>query len=118
MFYNCTIGYLFLIAISQHQKVLIFTYLLSIMSVNMVLFLYCHAGQCLYNESTKLSDSLYHSCWYNLNPLQLKHQLIFLTQSQICLRLTGKNICIFSYESFLNVIKSSMAYFSVLRKIL
>ncbi|KAL2741586.1 odorant receptor 22c-like [Vespula squamosa] len=71
-FHLCISGYNALVgSINQDGLIptLFVSYAFSILST---LFIYCYIGECLIQESTNLSNAIYHYEWYNISPINLK----------------------------------------------
>nr|QHN69150.1 odorant receptor 21a [Sirex nitobei] len=100
-------------SLEQGMKLLVFV--LFSLCMLFVLFGYCYIGECLINESTSFSSSLYNSQWYNIPPNHAKLLIICMCQVQQPLRLTAGRFYVFSLEKFTDIIKTSMAYLSLLR---
>ncbi|OXU26943.1 hypothetical protein TSAR_013833 [Trichomalopsis sarcophagae] len=117
-FVICFVSYSMLINWSQRESALILTFLVCMVSLSFLLFAYCYAGQCLIDESTFLGNALYTSTWYKLEPSNVKNYIIFMKRTQKPLVITGGRFYIYSLPSFLAVMKSAMAYLSVLRTLI
>ncbi|XP_043487131.1 odorant receptor coreceptor-like [Polistes fuscatus] len=79
------------------------------------LFTYCYIGECLIEESTNLCEELYYCKWYKLSTIDSKLICICMMRARKPLRLTSAKFCIVSLRTFTDVMKTSMAYLSVLR---
>ncbi|XP_018396342.1 PREDICTED: odorant receptor 4-like [Cyphomyrmex costatus] len=77
---------------------------------------YCYIGECLITESTALREAFYNSDWYNNPPSTSKLINICMVRSERPLMLTAGKFCGLSLNTFTSIVKTSMAYLSVLRK--
>ncbi|XP_024946766.1 odorant receptor 4 [Cephus cinctus] len=91
-------------------------FLLYTVTVIFQLLGFCYIGECLRNESKSLCDAFYNYEWYDEPRVNVKLFLMCVTRSQRPLVLTAGEFFIFSLENFTSVMKTSMAYLSVLRK--
>nr|QHN69151.1 odorant receptor 21b [Sirex nitobei] len=83
-----------------------------------VLFTYCYIGECLIKESTNFGDALYNSEWYDIPWEHAKLLVICIRQTQKPMELTAGRFYILSLQKFTYIIKTSMAYLSMLRTFL
>ncbi|XP_012054302.1 PREDICTED: odorant receptor 4-like [Atta cephalotes] len=77
---------------------------------------YCYIGECLIIESTTLREAFYNSDWYNNPPSTSKLINICMVRSEKPLMLTAGKFCVLSLNTFTSIVKTSMAYVSVLRE--
>nr|QHN69155.1 odorant receptor 24 [Sirex nitobei] len=114
----CFIGYKVLSDSESGDKVYFITHLICVTSMIVTLFGYCFVGECLINESVSLSDYLYSLDWYDIPTRHSKLLLTCISRAQSPLVLTAGRFYVFSLQSFTDVMKTSMAYLSVLRTFL
>nr|QNL14951.1 olfactory receptor 7 [Aulacocentrum confusum] len=77
----------------------------------------CVISQNLINQSTELRDTYWQCDWLNM-PISCKKSLgIFMIFSQNPLQLSAGKFYIYSMPNFVNILKSSMAYVSMLRTV-
>nr|QHN69113.1 odorant receptor 26 [Sirex noctilio] len=115
----CLVGYN-VIAYSRNteQGINFLIYVLYALCMLSVLFGYCFVGECLIYESTSFGDALYNCEWYDIPSKQAKLFLVCMCQAQKPLELTAGRFYVFSLQKFTDVLKTSMAYLSVLRTFL
>ncbi|XP_032671372.1 odorant receptor 4-like [Odontomachus brunneus] len=77
---------------------------------------YCYIGECLITESVKLRDTFYNTDWYNNPPSCAKMLSFCMTRSEKPLVLTAGKFCMLSLNTFTSIVKTSMAYLSMLRQ--
>ncbi|KAH0954798.1 OrQ1 [Eciton burchellii] len=86
--------------------------------VFITIFGYCYIGDCLITESSGLRDAFYNTEWYNNPTPYIKLLSICMIRAEKPLMLTAGKFCVLSLNTFTNIIKTSMAYMSILRKFL
>ncbi|XP_011696224.1 PREDICTED: odorant receptor 22c-like [Wasmannia auropunctata] len=79
---------------------------------------YCFIGECLITESAGLREAFYNSDWYNNPPSNTKLIGICMIRSEKPLILTAGRFYALSLNTFTSIVKTSMAYLSVLRHFL
>ncbi|XP_046609161.1 odorant receptor 4-like [Neodiprion virginianus] len=117
-FLICFLGYSVLANTTEGQETDLLNFSLYGFSVVVLLFVYCYIGDCLTNENVKLRNAFFNCRWYNL---PTKESMMFVTciiQSQKPLHLTAGKFYVFSLSRFSDVIRSSVAYLSVLRNLM
>ncbi|THK33249.1 odorant receptor 4 [Diachasma alloeum] len=77
-------------------------------------FLNCWAGECLLSRSSRIGYSFYRSKWYELRPSETRPLLMIGFQKTRPLTLTAWKFSILSIRLFLQLIKTSFSYLSVL----
>ncbi|XP_072760255.1 uncharacterized protein [Anoplolepis gracilipes] len=90
-------------------------YFLYICCVLCTIFAYCYIGECLITESSGVRDAFYNSNWYNNTPSDTKLLTICINRSEKPLMLTAGKFYTLSLNTFTNIVKTSMAYLSILR---
>ncbi|XP_077255746.1 uncharacterized protein LOC143893851 [Temnothorax americanus] len=106
-----------MIVTSEHtEKASVIIFVLYVCSVLSTHLAYCYISECLINESTKLRESFYNSDWYNNSPSCTKLISIGMIRAEKPLTLTAGKFYVLSLSSYTSIVKTSMAYLSVLRK--
>ncbi|XP_025159555.1 odorant receptor 4-like [Harpegnathos saltator] len=83
-----------------------------------MLYGYCLIGEQLTQQCINVLDACYQCNWYEM-PLNCKRSLLIcMIRSQIMLYLTAGKFYVFSLNGFTDIIKTSLAYLSVLRTLL
>ncbi|XP_018345144.1 PREDICTED: odorant receptor 22c-like [Trachymyrmex septentrionalis] len=83
-----------------------------------ILFGYCLTGDQLIQQCLSVRDAYYECNWYE-TPLGCKKSLLIcMIRGQVMLYLTAGKFYIFSLNSFTDIIKTSLAYLSMLRRIM
>nr|XP_046475096.1 odorant receptor 49a-like [Neodiprion pinetum] len=114
----CILSYYVLAHAEGEQNSDFFSVTLYILSVILNIFVYCFVGERLVQESTKVHDTLSACRWYDMSSVHAKMLVVCMARSQKPLVLTAGKFYKFSMGSFANVMKTSMAYLSVLRSLL
>ncbi|XP_011696227.1 PREDICTED: odorant receptor 2a-like isoform X2 [Wasmannia auropunctata] len=83
-----------------------------------MLFGYCLIGDQLTQQCINVQDAYYECNWYEMPSNCKKCLLICMIRGQVMLYLTAGRFYIFSLNSFTDVIKTSLAYLSMLRTLL
>ncbi|XP_046837411.1 odorant receptor 13a-like [Vespa crabro] len=111
----CISSYQILSSLAVLEGIGIIIFGLHIFVLLSTLFTYCYIGDCLIEESTNLCLALYHCDWYELSTIDMKSIYICMIRSRKPLQLTCAKFCVISLRTFTIVMKTSMAYLSVLR---
>nr|XP_050868550.1 odorant receptor 13a-like [Vespula vulgaris] len=111
----CISSYQMLTSLAVLEGVGIITFVIYVSILSGTLFTYCYIGECLIEESTNLCDALYHCDWYELSMIDVKSIYICMIRARKPLRLTCAKFCVVSLRTFADIMKTSMAYLSVLR---
>ncbi|KAK0178305.1 hypothetical protein PV328_002268 [Microctonus aethiopoides] len=111
------ISYGILINIENVEAVEIVTLTLFVMTMLSLIYGSCVMGQFLITESENLASACCECNWYNMPISFQKSLLICLKRSQIPLQLTAGKFYVYSCSNFTNILKSSMAYVSMLRAV-
>nr|AQN78430.1 olfactory receptor 28 [Meteorus pulchricornis] len=81
----------------------------------MLVFVNCLMGEYLATEAAQLLASYYECSWYEM-PLSFQRDLIIcMMRAQVPMHLTAAKFYVYSLSSFTSILKSSMAYVSMLR---
>ncbi|XP_035733484.1 uncharacterized protein LOC118446656 [Vespa mandarinia] len=86
--------------------------------VFLLIFEYCFIGEYLMQESKKLAESYYHCNWEEMPQNCKTSLLICIICSQTYLNLTAGKFYTFSLYGFTGIVKTSMAYLSMLRTVI
>ncbi|XP_012284542.1 odorant receptor 2a [Orussus abietinus] len=77
-------------------------------------FVYCYVGEMLYGQSAGLCDTLYESNWYEMPPENIRDLMVIMVATKKPIYITAGKFFPFLFDTFTNVLKSSMGYLSVL----
>jgi len=79
------------------------------------LLLYSFIGDYLKSQMEGVGHIIYQSTWYDF-PAKLKKNIIFLVmRSQSLIALRAGNLVVMNLSTFMNILKSSASYLTVLR---
>ncbi|XP_046837419.1 odorant receptor 10a-like [Vespa crabro] len=109
------LGYDALVSLSLGETNKVLAIFIIACRVSCTLLVYCYIGQCLINESTSFGESIYHCEWYNISQEEIKLMLICMMRSSKQMELTVGKFFALSLTTYTDVVKTSMAYLSVLR---
>nr|UEN71261.1 olfactory receptor 78 [Gregopimpla kuwanae] len=84
----------------------------------LIVYGYCVAGEYLITESLNVHNAFYECQWYDMPNSFRKQLTICMATTNQPLYLTGGHFYIFSMAGFTSVVKTSMAYLSMLRTII
>ncbi|KAL2741494.1 odorant receptor 13a-like, partial [Vespula squamosa] len=98
-------------SLARLEKVYIFTFLIYFCLLWCTLYSYCYVGQCLIEEC----DAIYRCDWYELSTINLKSLRICMVRARKPLQLTDAKFGVVSSCTFTDIVKTSMAYLSVVR---
>nr|XP_050868549.1 odorant receptor 13a-like [Vespula vulgaris] len=111
----CISSYQILSSLAVLEGIGILTFAIYVFVLSSTIFTYCYIGECLIEESTNLCDALYHCDWYELSTIDVKSIYICMIRARKPLQLTCAKFCVVSLRTFTDLMKTSMAYLSVLR---
>ncbi|XP_046475087.1 odorant receptor 13a-like [Neodiprion pinetum] len=114
----CILTYNVLANTGTGQKAHFLTFSLYVLSVLLLIYVYCFIGESLIEESTKVHHALTQCAWHEM-PLKYEKMIIIcMGRAQQPLILTAGKFYIFSMKNFTAILRTSMAYLSVLRSLL
>ncbi|KAL2734653.1 odorant receptor 4-like [Vespula maculifrons] len=111
----CLLGYDGLVTTSAGEEAKLIAFGITAGCVLSTLLAYCYIGECLINESMSFGESFYHCEWYNISQEEIKLMHICMMRSTKQMQLTVGKFFALSLTTFTDVVKTSMAYLSVLR---
>ncbi|XP_011871563.1 PREDICTED: uncharacterized protein LOC105564073 [Vollenhovia emeryi] len=120
-----TLGTVFLLCFTLYHMMLtsevgedtnVVVFVLYAICVFSTILAYCYIGECLITESTALREAFYNSDWYNNAPSRTKLVGMCMIRSEKPLMLTAGKFVMLSLNTFTSIVKTSMAYLSMLRQ--
>ncbi|XP_074112328.1 uncharacterized protein LOC141536021 [Cotesia typhae] len=82
------------------------------------LFGHCFMGELVKIQSENLMDAYYNSNWYEM-PIKYKKSIVIcMTYTKIALNITAGKFFVYSLKAFTGMLKSIMAYVSLLREVI
>ncbi|KAK0177419.1 hypothetical protein PV328_001475 [Microctonus aethiopoides] len=103
---------------SKGQNADIATFFVFIFLVFLVLYAHCVVGESLVTESHKVCEAYYDCKWYEMPKNTAKCLILCMARSQKPLGLTAGKFGTFCLSTLTDVVKTAMAYLSVLRSFL
>ncbi|KAK0077153.1 hypothetical protein PV325_004364 [Microctonus aethiopoides] len=104
-----------LIFVTSRDPIIILRCSTYIVMVLIQVFAICYAGQYLVNKSTSITNKVYGSNWYHLEPKHLKNFQLIILRSQIPFKLTAGGFSVITVETFTVILKAAGSYLSMLR---
>ncbi|RLZ02275.1 Odorant receptor 25 [Cephus cinctus] len=114
----CVLGYQILTNFAHGQNADLATFLTFAFLVLLVLYAHCTVGESLVQESTRVYEAWYDCNWYNMPTENARLIILCMSRSQKPLCLTSGKFGIFCLSTLTDVLKTAMAYLSVLRSFL
>ncbi|XP_046737852.1 uncharacterized protein LOC124406470 [Diprion similis] len=102
----------------EDQTTGLVTFLLYVVVVTSYIFVFCWGGEKLVEESTNIHDALSACPWYDMPSAHAKMLIICMIRAQQPLTMTAGKFYEFTLINFTNILKTSMAYVSVLRNMI
>nr|QNL14964.1 olfactory receptor 20 [Aulacocentrum confusum] len=114
----CILGYQLLTNYAKGQSADLATFFVYIFLVFLILYAHCAVGESLITESSKVSEAFYDCEWYLMPQEASRAIVICMARSQKPLGLTAGKFKAFCLGTLSDVLKTAMAYLSVLRSFL
>ncbi|XP_030756946.1 uncharacterized protein LOC115882837 [Sitophilus oryzae] len=80
-------------------------------------FLLCHAGQKLINETESLADSVYNSNWYEKDAKLMRNLILIIKRSQKPLKFHAIPSGEYSYMAYTILVKTAYSYITLLNRV-
>ncbi|CAD6225442.1 GSCOCT00005679001.2-RA-CDS, partial [Cotesia congregata] len=103
---------------NNNQKLLAVPYYIYIIVTLSSLFGHCLMGELVKTQSENLLDAYYNSNWCEMPIKYKKSILICMTYTKIALNITAGKFFVYSLSAFTGILKSIMAYVSLLREVM
>nr|QHN69102.1 odorant receptor 16 [Sirex noctilio] len=113
----CLAGYNVTLSPAAGRHTHLLTFLMYTSTMALILFECCYVGECLITESSNLHDAFYNNKWYDILPTYSRLIILCMTEARRPIRLTAGTFYVFSLSSFSDVLKSAVAYLSLLQKL-
>nr|AQN78487.1 olfactory receptor 85 [Meteorus pulchricornis] len=78
-------------------------------------FIFCHVGEILQEQFRKVGEAVYMTEWYRLSHRNARALMLIIAVIQHPPKLTAGGLIELSYNGFVSIIKSTAAYFNILR---
>ncbi|XP_057334700.1 odorant receptor 13a-like [Microplitis mediator] len=114
----CIIGYQILVTITLGVKHNLMPYFVFILTVYLVISIFCILSENLLAQSNKVSEAFWSCEWYKMPQDCVKDITFCILRSQKTLGLTAGAFLTFSNSTLTDVTKTAMGYLSILRNFL
>ncbi|XP_032669712.1 odorant receptor 4-like [Odontomachus brunneus] len=94
------------------------SYALSIINVIIHIFLFCYAGEQLTEQAEKVAIESRELEWYRLPDKKARNVIMLMIMSNIPTKISAGKIMDLSFKTFGDIIKTSGAYFNMLRNVM
>nr|XP_003700933.2 PREDICTED: odorant receptor Or2-like [Megachile rotundata] len=111
----CFLGYYLLTEWEQSETIGTLTYCILLISFTFNIFILCYIGEILSEQCQKVGLSAYMIDWYRLREKKALGLILIVAVSNSSTKLTAGKLVELSLSSFCSVLKSSLAYLSLLR---
>ncbi|XP_025987223.2 odorant receptor 2a-like [Solenopsis invicta] len=109
------IGFQLILALKSHDVIMITKTITVLSALLLQLFFFCFVGDYLKCQMEDIADSIYNSNWYFLSTKLMRNVLFVIMRSQKPVQLLAGNFFLVNIKTFMNILKSSLSYLSVLR---
>lgn len=108
-------GLQLIVSLAVHDFVLVGRSIMSFNILMIQLFLYSYMGETLSSKTQAISNAVYLSEWYDL-PTDIVRDIYFIiARANAPVRIRAGKFYIIDLNSFKNILKASVSYFSVLQ---
>ncbi|EZA50020.1 ObirOr5-L3 [Ooceraea biroi] len=113
----CLIGYYIITDLNNNESfVQISMYVLALASIVFNVFMFCYIGDLLAERCQKLGTTCYTVEWYRMPPRKAVEMIMPITISRYPATLTAGKMMTMTLTTFSDILKTSMAYFNLLRE--
>ncbi|XP_076376053.1 odorant receptor 10-like isoform X2 [Megalopta genalis] len=113
---TCMLGYYILTEWDSHDYQTLTTYVMTLFSMTFNVFLLCYIGQILTEQCKKVGEVVYMTDWYRLPHKCILDLNIIIARSSVMIKITASKMFHMSIYTFGQTMKSSFAYFNLLRQ--
>ncbi|XP_076235028.1 uncharacterized protein LOC143179598 [Calliopsis andreniformis] len=111
----CTSGFQFILSLSANNFVIVIKTLIVMNTLLVQLFAYSYIGDYFKSQIEGIGYSAYSCSWYTLPRHSARDIILVLVKSQKPIYLKAGKFFIINMETYMNILKTSMSYLSVLR---
>nr|XP_033206182.1 uncharacterized protein LOC117166374 [Bombus vancouverensis nearcticus] len=111
----CTTGFQFILDLSVGNIIMAMKTLIVMSCLLVQLFAYSYVGEYLKRQMESVGDSVYFCSWYHIPKNVAKGIVFVIMKSQDPVSLKAGKFFIVNMETYMNILKTSMSYLSVLR---
>ncbi|XP_020279266.1 odorant receptor 13a-like [Pseudomyrmex gracilis] len=114
----CLLGYYVIVDWNNQESMLqIFVYFLAFVSITFNIYIFCYIGEQLVDHCQKIGTKCYMIEWYRLPQNKARNLIFPIIMSNYPVELTAGRMLKMTMSSFSNILKTSMAYFNLLREV-
>ncbi|XP_011148389.2 odorant receptor 13a-like [Harpegnathos saltator] len=114
----CLLGYYVIMDWKNEESILqISTYFLAFVSITFNIYIFCHIGEMLVEQCQMIGTRCYMIEWYRLPHNKARSLIFSIIMSNYPIELTAGKMLTMTMSSFSNILKTSMAYFNLLREV-
>ncbi|XP_077269671.1 odorant receptor 43a-like isoform X3 [Temnothorax americanus] len=111
----CLLGYNVIMEWESKKTTSYITYIVLLLSFTFNIFIYCYLGELVAEKCKKISEVSYMIDWYRLSGRKGLDVVLMIAMSNASIKFTAGNLFELSFSTFSDVIKTSVAYFNMLR---
>ncbi|RLZ02162.1 Odorant receptor 2 [Cephus cinctus] len=116
-FILCFLGYYCMTDLTESETFGLIAYFLLLISLTFNVFAFCYIGELITSQCMRIGQAAYLTEWYRLGGKNASNLIILIIISNRPVLLTAGSMMILSYNSFIQVIKASLAYLNILRQV-
>ncbi|XP_014204506.1 uncharacterized protein LOC106636601 [Copidosoma floridanum] len=113
----CVTGFVIITAFESANMLLLIKFILFIIAMLLQCFTFCIASQYLRNKGELINKIVYNSFWYHSKPIEIKAIMFVISSTIRPLTLRGGKLFELSINTFVQILRTSFSYLSVLRAV-
>ncbi|XP_043517110.1 odorant receptor 4-like isoform X2 [Frieseomelitta varia] len=113
----CLLGYYIIMELKSNDVTNAVTYMIFLVSFTFNIFIFCYIGEIVAEECRRVGEISYMIEWYQLQGNKKLCCVLIIAMSNSSTKLTAGNIVELSISTFSSVMRTSAAFFNVLRKL-
>ncbi|XP_032689617.1 odorant receptor 13a-like [Odontomachus brunneus] len=113
----CVMSYCIIMEWEDSNSVAMGSYIVSLAAMIINMFLFCYTGEQLITQAEKVATTSYGLEWYRLPDTKAHGIVLVMIISNLPLRITAGTQIVLSFSTFSEILKTSAAYFNILRSI-
>ncbi|XP_024869584.1 odorant receptor 22c-like isoform X1 [Temnothorax curvispinosus] len=111
----CLLGYYVIMEWESKKTTSYITYIVLLLSFTFNIFIFCYIGELVAEKWKKIGEVSYMIDWYRLSERKALDVVLMIAMSNASIKFTAGNLFELSFSTFSDVIKTSVAYFNMLR---
>ncbi|XP_011684387.1 PREDICTED: odorant receptor 4-like [Wasmannia auropunctata] len=113
----CLVGHHAIVEWESKNPTSYITYIVLTLSFIFNIFILCYIGELVAEKYKKIGEVSYTIDWYRLPGRKSLDVVLMISMSNTSIKLTAGNIFELNFSTFSDVIKTSVAYFNLLRTV-